>query len=75
MKTIENFRTSFPHLGENSLALRYYFRSLGEIKKSQPLNNQAIEMYPEPGSNRHSRNGHRILSPACLPIPPSGQKM
>ena len=29
-------------------------------------------LYPEPGSNRHGRNGHRILSPACLPIPPSG---
>ncbi len=32
-----------------------------------------FSMYPEPGSNRHGRNGHRILSPACLPIPPPGQ--
>jgi hypothetical protein len=30
-------------------------------------------MYPEPGSNRHDRNGHGILSPACLPIPPPGR--
>ena len=30
--------------------------------------------YPEPESNRYNRNGHRILSPARLPIPPSGQK-
>ena len=29
--------------------------------------------YPGPGSNRHGRNVHRILSPACLPIPPPGQ--
>lgn len=28
---------------------------------------------PEPGSNRHSRNGRRILSPLRLPVPPSGQ--
>ena len=31
--------------------------------------------YPEPESNRYNRNGHRILSPARLPIPPSGQKV
>src|SRR5690349_5698322 len=29
--------------------------------------------YPERELNPHGRNGHRILSPACLPIPPSGQ--
>ena len=28
--------------------------------------------YPGPGSNRHDRNGHWILSPARLPIPPPG---
>ena len=27
-------------------------------------------MYPERESNPHGRYGHRILSPACLPIPP-----
>lgn len=26
--------------------------------------------YRRSGSNRHVRNGHGILSPACLPIPP-----
>ena len=30
-------------------------------------------LYPEWDLNPHDRNGHRILSPACLPIPPSGQ--
>ncbi len=30
-------------------------------------------MYPERELNPHGRNGHRILSPACLPIPPPGQ--
>ena len=31
-----------------------------------------IKKYPERESNPHGRNGHRILSPACLPIPPPG---
>ena len=30
-------------------------------------------MYPERESNPHGLNGHRILSPACLPIPPPGR--
>ena len=30
--------------------------------------------YPGRELNPHGRNGHRILSPACLPIPPPGQK-
>ncbi len=29
-------------------------------------------MYPGSESNRYGRNGHRILSPACLPVPPPG---
>ena len=42
--------------------------------KKSPLNTRRLSFktYPEPGSNRHGRNGHRILSPGCLPIPPSG---
>ena len=32
-------------------------------------------MYPERESNPHGRYGHRILSPACLPIPPSGRNL
>ncbi len=30
-------------------------------------------VYPGSESNRYGRNGHRILSPACLPVPPPGQ--
>ena len=29
--------------------------------------------YPGRESNPHDRNDHRILSPACLPVPPPGQ--
>jgi hypothetical protein len=29
--------------------------------------------YPGRELNPHGRNGHRILSPACLPIPPPGR--
>ncbi len=31
-----------------------------------------IWWYPRPDLNRHGRNGQRILSPSCLPIPPLG---
>ncbi len=31
-------------------------------------------LYPGRDLNPHGRDGHRILSPACLPIPPPGQK-
>ena len=30
--------------------------------------------YPGWDLNPYDRNGHRILSPACLPIPPPGQQ-
>ena len=73
MKTTENFRTSFPHLGENILALRYYFRSFRKIKKLVTIcKSNRYEQYPERDLNPHNRNGHRILSPACLPVPPPG---
>ena len=29
---------------------------------------KGFELYPERDLNPHSRNGHRILSPACLPF-------
>ena len=31
-----------------------------------------FDKYPGRESNPHDRNGHRILSPACLPVPPPG---
>ena len=43
-------------------------------KTKKPSDNQrASKKYPGSESNRYGRNGHRILSPACLPIPPPGQ--
>ncbi len=38
------------------------------------LLSRVLEMYPGRESNPHGRNNHRILSPACLPVPPPGQK-
>ena len=34
----------------------------------------SMTAFPYPGreSNPHCRNGNRILSPACLPVPPPG---
>ena len=32
-------------------------------------------LYSERDLNPHDRNGHWILSPTCLPIPPSEQKI
>ena len=34
--------------------------------------NISLSTYPEWDLNPHSRNGQGILSPSCLPIPPSG---
>ncbi len=41
-----------------------------QIKKPQHF---AEALYPERDLNPHAQKGHRILSPACLPIPPSGR--
>ena len=32
-------------------------------------------MYPGSDLNRYNRNDYRILSPACLPIPPPGHSI
>ncbi len=36
---------------------------------------RVLEEYPGRESNPHGRNDHRILSPACLPVPPPGRKV
>ena len=74
MKSTENFRTSFPHLGENVRALRCFFSRIVENKNAQLIENKLVAQYPGRDLNPHSRNGHRILSPACLPVPPPGHK-
>ena len=33
-----------------------------------------LVLYPGRDLNPHDRNGHRILSPACLPVPPPGRR-
>jgi hypothetical protein len=38
------------------------------------LNWLILAVYPGRDLNPHIRNEYRILSPACLPIPPPGQK-
>jgi hypothetical protein len=45
------------------------------IKQKSPLETGGLvlKLYPGRELNPHGRNGHRILSPACLPIPPPGQ--
>ncbi len=45
-------------------------------KKKKPWEIRAFLVpfwYPEWDLNPHSRNGQGILSPSCLPIPPSGR--
>ena len=34
-----------------------------------------LSLCPERDSNPYDRNGQGILSPSCLPIPPSGQPL
>ena len=50
------------------------FTYLGETKKAKYLIKIfRFFLYSGRDLNPHDRNGHRILSPACLPIPPPEQ--
>ncbi len=55
----------------------FFRHNFAQNKKAeiQLLVNQLFSgrMYPKPESNRHGRNGQRILSPSCLPISPFGR--
>ena len=44
-----------------------------KIKSLASASVLANDLYSERESNPHSFNGNRILSPACLPVPPSEQ--
>ena len=76
MKEIRKFPTPFPH---SVNFLRNFFsriRVLVEIKKAEtPFVLRVSALYPGSDLNRYERNVHRILSPACLPIPPPGHFM
>jgi len=73
MKEIKIFRTLIPHLVEIFPASCGLKRFIQEIKKCRnALLSSISALYPGRDLNPHNRNGHRILSPACLPVPPPG---
>ena len=75
MKRIEIFRTLFPHLAQKFRKSRWLLNHLKKTEKCQNAYLSSVsEEYPERELNPHTRNEYRILSPACLPIPPSGQR-
>ncbi len=57
------------------LCYRFVGRLIGKGKKKALCSTESFLhlRYPERDLNPHVRNGHRILSPGCLPIPPSGR--
>ena len=56
------------------LLTRVIIGGLRWIKNKKPSKMKAcIVVYPGRDLNPHIRNEYRILSPACLPIPPPGQ--
>ena len=48
-------------------------RDCDQLRFSHSLFTLTLKLYPGRDLNPHGLNGHRILSPACLPIPPPGQ--
>ena len=55
--------------------LAVVIRAANNIKKNELIINRLStrEWYPERDLNPHSCNSQGILSPSCLPIPPSGR--
>ena len=73
MRRIEIFRTLFPHSNQNPTVSCYFLFFQPEIKKCRNAYLSSISaLYPGRDLNPHARDEHRILSPACLPIPPPG---
>jgi hypothetical protein len=65
---IEVFRTLFPHLAFMGAAIGFTL-----LKMKNPYNLVAIRVLsfvPGTGIEPVRPCGHRILSPACLPVPP-----
>ena len=76
MKKIRKFPTPFPHSINFLRILFSEICSLVGIKKAEtPFVLGVSAVYPGSDLNRYERNVHRILSPACLPIPPPGHFM
>ncbi len=73
VKRLENFCTSLPHFACTWVNFILRISSWNGIKKRQnSCLSSVLTLYPGSDLNRYVRNGHRILSPACLPIPPPG---
>ena len=71
---VEKYRTWIPHLWENTQDTHRTCPTwIGSKKGLNPSVFKPFSQYPRPESNRHRLNGDRILSPACLPVPPPGQ--
>src|SRR2546426_720199 len=70
---IEIFRTSFRTLWHFSALWFSLIGCFKELKKAIYASiSSNIALYPGRESNPHLLNGDRILSPACLPVPPPG---
>ena len=67
-------RTLKPHFAGKPL---FVLGKITDVLKSKnprkPRLSRVSDVYPGRESNPHSLNGNRILSPACLPVPPPGQ--
>ncbi len=57
----------------NDLKLTFGAKSLYWYKKKETTDIRRLFLYLGRESNPHSLNGNRILSPACLPVPPPRQ--
>ena len=72
---ISIFRTCFPHLDKFLTSSCGLIRFMEQAKKCRNAYLPSISaLYPEGELNPHVLNGHRILSPACLPVPPPGRR-
>ena len=45
-----------------------------KTERKKAVNTWFTALYPGRDLNPHARDEHRILSPACLPIPPPGRR-
>ncbi len=67
-------RTLKPHFLLFLHFLELGIRAFSKTKNPRkPRPSRVFAMYPGRESNPHSLSGNRILSPACLPVPPPGQ--
>ena len=69
------FPNQFPTFSHSMALYAKKEQILRQLKKAATALLLAVSaLYPGRESNPYSLNGHRILSPACLPVPPPRQK-